>query len=65
MAQNPNTSIERPQDRSEPRPEIERESDMAGDTGDARNSGDESDFEEDIDPDSAESDVDRDDTLTD
>jgi hypothetical protein len=59
MAQNPNESIERPQDRSEPRRDIERESDMTGDTGDARNSGDESELEEDIDPD------DRDDTLTD
>ena len=65
MAQNPNESIERPQDRPEPRPEIERENDLTRDTEDARNRADESEPGEDVDPDSAESEVDRDDTLTD
>lgn len=64
MAQNPNESIERPQDRPEPRPEVERESGMSRDPEDTRNRADD-ESEQDVDPDSADSEVDRDDTLTD
>jgi hypothetical protein len=64
MAQNPNESMERSQDRDESRQDTERESGMFRDEEDVRNrAGDESG--EDVDPDSADSEVDRDDTLTD
>jgi len=65
MPQNPNESVERPQDRQpEARPDMERERDEPRQDDVKGLDGDE-DFDQDVDPDSAKSENDRDDTLTD
>lgn len=63
MPQNPNESVERPQDRQpEARPDMERDEPRQDDVIGLE---DDEDLDEDVDPDSAESENDRDDTLTD
>ncbi len=63
MPQHPNDPVERPQQGSEPRPDVERERDNPS-VEDIKGLDDE-DVDEDVDPDSAESENDRDDMLTD